>query len=129
MILSARLVGMSDSNLLYIVIKDFGCWEPPKDTVLKTFPMTERLRDPEESETEYAESENSYADSTTSEDTCVTSAPAGPPKPPRLYLESSSSASSGAITSPPVPVSPAKEIPGGYHYSPPTRLNSTEIEG
>ncbi|XP_037799219.1 anillin-like [Penaeus monodon] len=90
--------------------------------------MRERLRDPEESETEYAESENSYADSTTSEDTCVTSAPAGPPKPPRLYLESSSSASSGAITSPPVPVSPAKEIPGGYHYSPPTRLNSTEIE-
>ncbi|XP_063587619.1 anillin-like isoform X5 [Penaeus indicus] len=90
--------------------------------------MHERLRDPEESETEYAESEDSYADSTTSEDTCARLAPAGPPKPPRLYLESSSSASSGAITSPPVPVSPAKEIPGGYRYSPPTRLNSTEIE-
>lgn len=88
----------------------------------------ERLRDPEESETEYAESEDSYADSTTSEDTCARSAPTGPPKPPRLYLESSSSASSGPITSPQASLSPAKEIPGSYRYSPPTRLNSTEIE-
>ncbi|XP_042861086.1 anillin-like isoform X2 [Penaeus japonicus] len=99
----------------------------------KTVPVShsnvhERSRDPEESETEYAESEESYAESTTSEDTCIRSAPAGPPKPPRLYLESSSSTSSGPFTSPKVPLSPAKDIPGGYRCSPPTRLNSTEIE-
>lgn len=96
---------------------------------MKTYLVAERSRDPEESETEYAESEESYAESTTSEDTCIRSAPAGPPKPPRLYLESSSSTSSGPFTSPKVPLSPAKDIPGGYRCSPPTRLNSTEIEG
>ncbi|XP_068229036.1 anillin-like isoform X3 [Palaemon carinicauda] len=83
---------------------------------------------PAESETEYVESDESYADSTASDDTLVRDNAAGPPKPPRLYLEGGSSGSSGVSSPTRQQQSFSDCSPVLKVRSPAARLNSTEID-
>ncbi|KAK7020606.1 hypothetical protein SK128_025278 [Halocaridina rubra] len=83
-----------------------------------------------ESETEYVESDESYAESTASDDppSGFNRGTGGPPKPPRLYLDSVSPGSSTMSASPPLqPPTFSDNSPVRKIRSPASRLNSTEI--
>ncbi|XP_069957751.1 anillin isoform X3 [Cherax quadricarinatus] len=91
---------------------------------------TGRPRFPVESESEYLESDDSYTESTASEDTITQGETAGPPKPPRLFLESTSSSFLSDVP----PSSPPPLLPTTLQQSPrhkqqtySHRLNSTKI--
>ncbi|KAK4310082.1 hypothetical protein Pmani_018334 [Petrolisthes manimaculis] len=86
---------------------------PEKPAFAQANRFSERSRYPEESESDYRESDDSISESTASEDTlpAMQESLTGPPKPPRLFLDSSA------------PVLPRSSM----HVSPHGRLNSTEI--
>nr|XP_045607574.1 anillin-like isoform X2 [Procambarus clarkii] len=92
------------------------------------YEVTQTRRYPAESESEYLESDDSYAESTASDDTLVHADTSGPPKPPRLFLESPSSQHLDGHSPLPPPQPSSLQLSPRQQMYPHNRLNSTEIE-
>ncbi|XP_042228386.1 anillin-like isoform X4 [Homarus americanus] len=101
--------------------------KPRQNTTAPKSTLAEIPKYAVESESEYLESDESYAESTCSEDMLGREDVSGPPKPPRLFLESSS-VPVGCESSPPPPPPPTfQKSPSHRSMSSHSRLNSTEI--
>lgn len=99
---------------------------------LKANAKTETSRRPEESESEYLESDESFVESTTSDEMSLHGDMPGPPKPPRLFLSSLSSAPlDGQLIKPPSPPPPPthQKLSSQQQISHSCRLNLTKAKG
>ncbi|XP_071548148.1 uncharacterized protein [Panulirus ornatus] len=106
---------------------------PSEPTVsLKANAKTETSRRPEESESEYLESDESFVESTTSDEMSLHGDMPGPPKPPRLFLNSLSSAPlDGQLIKPPSPPPPPthQKLSSQQQISHSCRINLTKAKG